>query len=610
MSGIAQAASGALALRPPTWRVGAHGIEVEWALPGLMRLLVAGVGGLALLVGGLTELLYRLDELPFSLFGFLLDPWTLVLLVPLVLALLVFDARSNERCVFGATEVVHETRVGRFVVARQVTPLAAIENIETIEAQPAQDGFAVGWRVRGAPLPFRLGGALPREQAEALASALRAWIAAPGRALPERAAEVAHEVPRLLLRALAARAAGAIPFAMGAFGLLAAATLWNLRAAGGLEDAAFDAQAPGELVRYRFIATLPADAAARDWLAVDVHAEIGVRWRDAGDEERMLWLRAPDAIPQYSFIDQRVEGLVQHLALPHIEWSLPAEAAPLFDPAAPAFADLPARAAKEHARHHEWVQGLDLPIEYATALAIAAASDWQVAYASEDPGRAQLAVLARIIEDGQRALPPWVAWLFIAGTALPGALFLFSGLGGGRLAFVAALACLLGLPLWAPHANPLAQRLGVAPAASTVARDALSMGMPPAAQDAAMLLQPIAAPTERPGEVVVRWTPAGSGTAPLLGPFGLDTVAARPGAAFADTRDQLIAGSAQRIAALDDAALVELVRIIEADRSRYHALNAARVRGLCLARAQAERSENTRRWIDHGLGSPAMCNSG
>ena len=418
MSGIAQAASGALALRPPTWRVGAHGIEVEWPLPGLMRLLVAGIGGLALLVGGLTELLYRLDELPFSLFGFLLDPWTLVLLVPLVLALLVFDARSNERCVFGATGVVHETRVGRYVVARQVSPLTAIESIETIEAQPAQDGVAVGWRVRGAPVPFRLGGALPREQAEALAGALRDWIAAPGRALPERAAEVAHEVPRLLIRALAARAAGAIPFAMGAFGLLAAATIWNLRAAGGLEDAAFDAQAPGELVRYRFIATLPADAAARDWLAVDVHAEIGVRWRDGDGAERMLWLRTPDAIPQHSFIDQRVEGLVQHLSLPHIEWSLPAEAAPLFDPSAPAFADLPARATKANARHHEWVQGLDLPIDYATALAIAAAPDWQVAYASEDPGRAQLAVLARIIEDGQRALPPWVAWLFLAGTAL------------------------------------------------------------------------------------------------------------------------------------------------------------------------------------------------
>jgi hypothetical protein len=100
------------------------------------------------------------------------------------------------------------------------------------------------------------------------------------------------------------------------------------------------------------------------------------------------------------------------------------------------------------------------------------------------------------------------------------------------------------------------------------------------------------------------------GTAPPLGPFGLDAVAARPGAAFADARDQLVAQSAQRIAALDDAALVELVRITEADRSRYRALNAARVRGLCLARAQAGRSENTRRWIDHGLGSPAMCNSG
>jgi hypothetical protein len=594
------------ALRPPAWRTGAHGLEVDWPTPGAMRLLLAVFGTLAMIVGGLTELLYRLDELPFSLLAFLLDPWTLAVLLPLVVLLLAFDSRSNERCLFGASEVVHETRVGRFVVTRDATPLASIEAIEVL---PSTGGFAVGWRVRGAALPYRLGGGQSREDAEALAAALRDWLAAPGRALPGRQGEIAFEAPRLLLRALAARAAGAIPLAIGAFGLLAAASIWNLRAAGGLEGAVLDAEAPGELVRYRFVATLPADAASRDWLVTDIHAEIGVRWRDAAGVERVLWQRTPDAMPHYSVVDLRLERLARQLGLPHIEWSLPAEAAPLFDPAAPSFADLPARATKENARHHDWVQDLDLPIDYAAAMAIAAASDWRIAYASADPAQAQLAVLARATEAGQRDLPGWLPWLFIAGTALPGALFLFIGLGGGRLALAAAAAGVLGLPLWAPQAKPLAQALGVSPAVSTVARDVLSMGMSPAAQEAAMLLVPLEAPTERPGEVLVRWSASASATAPVLGRFGLDAPAARPGLGFEAAREALWNAGAERIAALDDAALVDLIRVLEADRDRYMVLNVPRVRGLCLARAQEGRSDNTRRWIDHGLGNPAICSA-
>lgn len=604
MKDARRAAGVFFALRPPAWRTGAHGLEVDWPTPGAMRLLLAVFGGLALIVGALTELLYRIDELPFSVLAVLLDPWTLAILLPLVVLLLVFDARSNERCLFGATEVVHETRVGRFVVTRDATPLAAIEAIEVLSST---DGFAVGWRVRGAVLPYRLGGGQAREDAEALAATLRAWLEAPGRALPERTGEVAYEAPRLLLRALAARAAGAIPLTIGAFGLLAAASIWNLRAGGGLEDARLDADAPGELVRYRFVATMPADAATRDWLAIDVHAEIGVRWRDGTGVERMLWLRTPDAIPQHSLVDLRLERLARLIGLPHIEWSLPADAAPLFDPDAPAFADLPARATKANERHYEWVQGLDLPIEYAAAMAIAAATDWRVAYASADPAQAQLAVLARAIESGQRDLPAWLPWLFIAGTALPGALFLLIGLGGGRLALAAAAASVLGLPLWAPQAKPLAQALGVSPAVASVARDVLAMGMSIEAQEAANLLVPLATPTERPGEVVVRWTPGTSATAPVLGRFGLDAPAARPGQGFEATREGVWNDAATRIAALDDAALVDLVRTLEADRARYHVLNVPRVRGLCLARTQDARSENTRRWIDHGLGNPTIC---
>jgi hypothetical protein len=604
MKDARRAAGVFFALRPPAWRTGAHGLEVEWPTPGAMRLLLAVFGGLALLVGALTELLYRIDELPFSLLAVLLDPWTLAILLPLVALLLAFDSRSNERCLFGASEVVHETRVGRFVITRDATPLASITAIEVL---PSEDGFAVGWRVRGAALPYRLGGGQVREDAEALAATLRAWLATPGRALPERPGEVAHEAPRLLLAAFAARAKGAIPLTFGAFGLLAAASIWNLRAAGGPEDVALDAEAPGELLRYRFVANLPADAATRDWLAVDVHAEIGVRWHDATGVERVLWQRTPDAIPQHSLVDLRLERLARLIGLPHIEWSLPAEAAPLFDPAAPAFADLPARATKANERHHAWVQGLDLPIEYAAAMAIAAPSDWRIAYASGDPARAQLAVLARAVEAGQRELPAWVPWLFIVGTALPGALFLFIGLGGGRLAFAAALAAVLGLPLWAPQAKPLAQALGVAPAVASVARDALSMGLSPTAQEAAGLLVPLEAPSERPGEVIVRWSAAASATAPVLGRFGLDAPAARPGLGFEVAREAIWTAGAERIAALDDAALVDLVRTLEADRSRYHVLNVPRVRGLCLARQQEGRAENTRRWIDHGLGKPAIC---
>jgi len=155
MSDAHRAAGMLFALRPPAWRTGAHGLAVEWPTPGAMRLLLAVSGGLALVVGGVSELLYRVDALPLSVLGFLLDPWTLALLVPLVVLLLAFDARSNERCLFGATEVVHETRVGRFVVSRDGTPLASIAAIEVL---PSKHGFAVGWRVRGAALPYRLGG--------------------------------------------------------------------------------------------------------------------------------------------------------------------------------------------------------------------------------------------------------------------------------------------------------------------------------------------------------------------------------------------------------------------------------------------------------------------
>lgn len=603
MNRARQAAGLMFALHPPRWRTGAHGLEVDWPTPGAMRLLLAVFGGLALVVGALTELLYRIDELPFSLLALLLDPWTLAMLVPLVALLLAFDARSNERCVFGAAEVVHETRVGRFVVTRDATPLARIEAIELLRAKA---GFAVGWRVRGALLPYRLGGGQSREDAEALAAALRDWLAAPGRALPEQPGEAAHEAPRLLLRALAARAAGAIPLAIGAFGLLAAASIWNLRAAGGLAEARLDAQAPGELLRYRFVATLPAYADARDWLALDVHAEVGVRWHDAGGTPRDLWLRTPDAIPQHSFADLRLDRLARHLGLPHVEWALPAEAAPLFDPAAPAFADL-ARTAGGDARLREAVQGLDVPLDYATARAIAAASDWRIAYASADPAQAQLAVLARAIEAGQRELPAWVPWLFMAGTALPGALFLLLGLGGGRLAAAIAIAGVLGLPLWAPQARPLAQALGVSPAVSTVAREVLAMGTSPEAQEAAGLLVPLDAPTARSGEVVLRWSTATSAMAGVLERFGLEPPAPRPGLGFEAAREALVAAGAARIAALDDPALVDLVRTLEADGGRYHGLNVPRVRGLCMARGQQGRSDNTRRWIDHGLGNPAIC---
>lgn len=595
------------AMQPPAWTHGAHGIEVVYPTPGAVRLMVVVFGALALLVGGLTELLYRIDELPFSLLAILLDPWTIGIGAPLLLALLLSDSRSNERCVFGADSVVHETRVGRFVLARDTTPLAAVEAIEVL---PSKAGFAAGWRVRGAVLPYRLGGGQSQAEAEALATVLRAWLAAPGRVAPPREGEVGFELPRLALGALAARAAAAIPLGMAAFALLAAASVWNLRDGTGLDGAVLDAEAAGELVRYRWIATLPADAAARAWLAADVHAEIGVRWRAGDGVERTLWLRTPDTVPQYSLFDLRLERLARWIGLPHIEWSLPPEAAALFGPGAAGFADLPAEAPAGLARQHAWVRELDTPLEFQAASAIATVPDWRIAYDANDPSRANLATLSRAIDAGQRGLPPWLAWLFIAGTGLPGLLFLAIGLGNARVALPLVVLVGLAMPLWAPHADGLAQRLGVANAVAGVARDLLAMGMSADAQEAASLLQPLAAPTERPGEIVLRWTAETSGTAPLLARFGLDTVAARPGAAFDATRDALAAEAGQRIAALDDAALVDLIRTIEADRTRYHALNTARVRGLCLALAQPARSANTQRWIVHGLGNPAICNPG
>jgi hypothetical protein len=380
------------AMQPPAWKQGAHGIEVVYPTPGAIRLMVVLFGALALLVGGLTELLYRIDELPFSLLAVLLDPWTVGIGAPLLLALLLFDSRSNERCVFGADSVVHETRVGRFVLARDTTPLPAVEAIEVL---PSKVGFAAGWRVRGAVLPYRLGGGQSQAEAEALAAALRAWLAAPGRVAPAREGEVGFELPRLALGALAARAAAAIPLGMAAFALLAAASVWNLRDGTGLDGAVLDAEAPGELLRYRWIATLPADAAARAWLAAEVHAEIGVRWRAGDGVERTLWLRTPDTVPQYSLFDLRLERLARRIGLPHIEWSLPPEAAALFAAGAAGFADLPAEAPAGLERQHAWVRELDTPLEFQAASAIAAAPDWRIAYDADDPSRANLATLSR-----------------------------------------------------------------------------------------------------------------------------------------------------------------------------------------------------------------------
>jgi hypothetical protein len=321
----------------------------------------------------------------------------------------------------------------------------------------------------------------------------------------------------------------------------------------------------------------------------------------------VLWQRTPDAVAQGSAVEWRLARLARHLGLPYIEWSLPADAAPLFDPASPSFADLPAHATPQNARHRDWVADLDQPIDYGAALAIAAPSDWRIAYASQDPTQAQLAVLARTIEAGQRDLPAWLPWLFIVGTALPGALCLFIGLGGGRLALASALAAVLALPLWAPQAGPLAQAIGVAPAVARVARDVLAIAMPAAAQEAAHLLVPIGAPTERTGDVVVRWTPDRSAAAPVLDAFGLAQPSARPGLGFEAARAALWDEAAARVAALDDAALVALIRALEDERARYAALNVPRVRGLCLARQQDGRSAHARRWIDHGLGNPSVC---
>jgi hypothetical protein len=601
-------------LRPPTWRIGATGLEVIVPTPGAMRLMLVIFGSIAALVAGVTELLYRLDELPFSLLAMVLDPWTLAVVLPLGIALLMFDRHSNERWLFGTTELLHETRVGHYVVTRDRTPLAAIE---TVDVLPGGSGHAATFRERGAALPYRLGGDQSEADAHALAQALREWLAAPAATRTEPAGDITRELPRIILTVLKERAGAAIPLAFAAFALITAASAWNLRSGGTATMSPYDAIADGELVRYRFIASMPAHAEQRAWLAVDTHIEIGVQFRDAGGSAHTLWLRTPDAMPFSSLVDYRLATLARHVGLPHVEWALPAEASPLFDPANPSFADLPARRTRDTERHADWIEDLDAPVEYAAITAVTTPPDWRVAYASTDPRSATLARLDAIVQQGRKDMPAWLPWVLIIGTGLPGFVFLAFGLGGGRMPVIGAVAVVAALPLWAAYAAPLAQRLGITPAIQGVVADMLAAGLPAQAQEARSVLQAATTPTERRGDIVVRWTPDTSSLAPVLPRFGLLPAPAMPvqpsanrdpPRAYEAARDALNRHAAETIAALDDATLVGLIRTLEGDRARYHTLNAPRVNGLCLARLQPQRSESTQRWIEHGIGNVAVCN--
>lgn len=592
--------------KPASWTRTARGIEIEQPRPGLVRRTLAWAGAGALGLAVVAVATTGEWRAPLWIAGFFLDRGVLAVCVPLLLVLLLLDRGSRERWIAGATTWVHETRIGPLVATRSEAPAPSPSAIE-VRAARGGDWRVVHAQAGRPPSVVRLAEGLHEAGALALAQALREASHA---TTPVRAGPLHEEWPRIVLGLLGGRLASAIPIAVAGLGALLLATAWNLRGAQVEPVAAYDAMAEGELLRFRYVVREPdADEQALGWREGVATLELGVRWRTPDGVAREAWWTSGEPVMLSYLMESRLAPLAGLVGLPAVELALPARVRPLLGPAdaAPSLLHLPENAPPSLEAAHALVAPLDDMLGLLAARSGASANDWRIAYRQADPAQATLAVLARIDAEAVATMP--VALLVAA--ALVGALLLAGGLavaldraGPGA---VLALAVMASVPWWAPHARTVAAWSGIEGGTAALLRDLAVRASSERAGEAGYQLQPAARPADDPDTVTLRLDPAELPAAPMLPILGLDAEGPAAGD-FAQRRDALVARAAAHVAALDDAALVALIQRWQPEEfGRYSALRVPWIEGLCLARTQAARSGNTRRWIDAAIRTPVLC---
>lgn len=594
-----------------TWSRTPRGLEILTPRPGLVRVLLLAGGAVALLVGGWVGLVAGFAELG-ALLAFLFDTPVLALLVPTLVLLLWFDRHSAEWAVFGGSTLVEEERVGRWVLRRSEHPLAAVASVE---CRPEARGttWAVGWRrAQGDVLARPLAIGLDEAQAQALARQIQDWLAAPPPTVAVREGGLAQEWPRVVARVVAARLVTALPLAVAAGAAVALAVLWQLREAKYADAAAYDATAEGELLALQWVLSPPtAEDLARGEVQASGDLRLGVRYTAADGVARSLWWRSAEPLPVDALAELRFAPVARLLGLPAIDWVVPREAAALMTPpdGRPSFAHWPAEAPPGAEAVHAWIAGADRPLELLAAVHGAVEPDWRVAYRSEAPEQATLARLAALEAEGARGVPLPVLLLLgaIAAAFLGGGLR--PAVRSARAFWILYALLLVSLPAWAAHGARIGAWFGVAQSFDAGLRGlALATGSERAGEARHQFVRIEGEPPAANG-VVVRWTLAQSGAASVADLLGLAEPLAVDGD-FAQRRDALQARASERIAALDDAALVDLVRRWEPEEfGRLANLRVAFVDGVCLAWRQPARSADTRRWLEWSLSNPAICDS-
>jgi hypothetical protein len=324
---------------------------------------------------------------------------------------------------------------------------------------------------------------------------------------------------------------------------------------------------------------------------------------------RRLWWRSTEALPVDHLAELRFDPVARVVGLPAIELVVPTDAAALMTPpgATPSFAHWPPDAPAGAEAVHAWLAYFDAPLDLVAALRGAVAPDWRVSYRSDDPGAATLLRLATLDAEGARGVP--LPLLLVLAALAAGVL-----LGGvarvvdrPRVAWLIGAAMLLTLPWWSMHGTRIATWFGVAQSMGEGLRAlALSVGSARAA-DARYQFVPVVGEPAAVDGVVVRWTLRDSGAAAFAATLGLDDPVPE-GLDFAQRRTALQDRAAERIAALDDAALVDLIQRWEPEEfGRLASLRVAFVDGVCLAWRQSGRSPDTRRWLAWSLSNPAIC---
>jgi hypothetical protein len=592
-----------------TWSRTPRGIEILTPRPGQLRvlLLLAAVAGA--LLAGWVGLVGGFDALGAALALFV-DTTVLALLLPTLAVLLWFDRRSAEWAVFGGEALVEEQRVGRWVVHRTTHPLSAVAEVDC-RPERTGDAWCVGWRrTQGDVLARPLAVGLDEAQARELASTLQAWLAAPSRTVEVREGRLGVEWPRVVARLLATRAVTAVPLLVAAGAAVVLSVLWQLRDAKYADAPAYDATAEGRLLALQWVLH-PPDAAdlARGQVQAVGDLRLGVEYLAADGIARRLWWRSSEAMPVDYLAEMRFDPVARLVGLPRIELQVPAEAAVLMTPAGgtPSFAHWPAEPPPGAEAVHAWLDRFDDALALVAALRGTVAPDWRVAYRSEDPADATLLRLATLDAEAARGLP--LPLLLVLAALAAGVLLASLGLVVRRawIAWLLGLALLAGLPWWAPHGSRIATWFGVAQSMGDgLRRFALAIGSQRAGDAGYQLVPVIGEPPAADG-VLVQWTLADSGVGTVATLLGLDEPLPAD-VDFAQRREALAERAAQRIAALDDTALVELVRRWEPDEfGRLSSLRVPYVEGVCRAWRQDTRSPDTRRWLEWSLSNPAIC---